>query len=238
MELKMITRNGCLKLLLTAVMSLSLSFPVIASAEITPDMITVISPRMMGNAKPKLVNSVKTGIIKNNQELFETEDLLKENNPILVEFFDYTCGHCKKMAVKLKDYSKQHPDLKIIYKEFPIRGHQARFAAKAALASKNQNRYTEFHSALMDFYGITNHAVIAQAKKVNLDVSKLRKDMKAPEVYQEISDNYALAKEIKITGTPTFVLFTKAKDNKPHIYYINGTLDHNELNHYLYGNGS
>lgn len=226
------------KLLAPIVCLIMFSGSSFAAPTLTPDMITIINPSVMGSGKADLKALMKQRIIENHQSIFETDNIDMQQNPIIVEFFDYTCGHCKNMARRIAHYINKHPKITLILKEFPIRGPQARFAARAALASKHQSKYMIFHKKLMDFKGITNHAVMEQAKKINLDVTKLKQDMQKAETYQTISNNYSLAKSLKVTGTPTFLLYGQDKQNKPHITFISGELNEAELDYYLYGIGN
>ena len=44
---------------------------------------------------------------------------------------------------------------------------------------------------------------------MGLDVERLKKDMNSPEIKQELTDNYQLAKALNLSGTPSFVLSNK-----------------------------
>ncbi len=46
--------------------------------------------------------------------------------------------------------------INVVFVEFPIFSEQSYFAAKAALASKNQNLYNKFHLSLMKINGRVN----------------------------------------------------------------------------------
>jgi hypothetical protein len=52
------------------------------------------------------------------------------------------------------------PQLKIVYKEFPILGPDSVFAAKAALAAEKQGKYTAFHKALFDAKTRVTEAIV------------------------------------------------------------------------------
>ncbi len=47
----------------------------------------------------------------------------------IVEFFDYQCSHCVDMAPVLMEAIKTAPNLRIVFKEFPIRGPMSEFAS-------------------------------------------------------------------------------------------------------------
>ena len=44
----------------------------------------------------------------------------KESDMILIEFVDYNCGFCKKSMEAVIKLSENFPDLKVIFKDFPI----------------------------------------------------------------------------------------------------------------------
>ena len=125
----------------------------------------------------------------------------------LVEFFDYQCGYCKRVLDTVFEATESDPGLRVVFKEFPILGPVSVVAAQASLASRNQGLYTEFHHALMGYRGqLTEEVIYTVAAEVGLDVARLREDMKAPEIQNEIAENRRLAGQIGIRGTPAFVI--------------------------------
>jgi protein-disulfide isomerase len=128
----------------------------------------------------------------------------------VVEFFDYGCGYCRAAAPTVKQLLAEDRKVRVVYKEFPILGPESVVAAEAALAARAQGKYTEFHEALMKAPGPLSWGAIARiATGVGLDVNRLQRDMKAPEVSATIERNRALAHDLGITGTPAFVVGTE-----------------------------
>jgi protein-disulfide isomerase len=125
----------------------------------------------------------------------------------LVEFFDYNCPYCRQVAPTMIEAEAADPQLRIVYKEFPILGPNSVFAAAAALAAHRQDRYVAFHQALMRVRGIVDEdAVLAAATELGLDVDRLKADMEDPEIQAAIERNLALAGALRINGTPGFVI--------------------------------
>src|SRR3546814_7249794 len=58
----------------------------------------------------------------------------------LVEFFDYNCPYCRRVAPTLVEIEKDDPELRFVYKEWPILGPNSEFAARAELASRKQGK--------------------------------------------------------------------------------------------------
>ena len=130
-----------------------------------------------------------------------------KGNTTLIEFFDYQCVHCREMAPILEKIMKEDPNLRVVYKEFPIFGESSNFAAEAALAAAKQGKYPAFHSALMTADKKLDKAeILALAKKAGLNVKQLQKDMASPEIAAEIKANMALARAMNISGTPAFII--------------------------------
>ena len=131
----------------------------------------------------------------------------QQGDVTVVEFFDYRCGFCKRVAGAVTQLQKDDPRVRIVYKNFPILGQTSELAAKAALASKAQGRYQAFHEALLAAKGeLTKEQVLQIATEVGLDANRLAKDMENPEWALMIDRNRALAKELGIGGTPAFVV--------------------------------
>jgi protein-disulfide isomerase len=125
----------------------------------------------------------------------------------LVEFFDYNCTYCRRVAPTVRELDQADPGLRLVYKEFPILGPGSHFAARAALASGRQGKYLAFHNALMQATGqVTEETVMEVASAVGLDLEQLRADMQDPAIQQAIARNLQLAEALGITGTPSFVI--------------------------------
>jgi len=124
-----------------------------------------------------------------------------------VDFFDYNCPYCRQVAPVMNDAEAADPRLRIVYKEFPILGANSVYAAKAALAAHRQGRYMAFHEALMQADGAANpESVLVAAAEVGLDVAPLKADIEDPAIQKAIDRNLALARDLRITGTPSFVV--------------------------------
>ncbi len=133
---------------------------------------------------------------------------------VMVEFFDYNCSYCKLASKWLQTTLKENPGkIKIILKDFPIldgRSNGSRRASEAAWAARIQGRdkYTKFHFALMNARGGFDDARIDElARQSGLDIAKMRADMKAnaPAFESLIKQNFALAQQLGIDGTPAFI---------------------------------
>ncbi len=130
-----------------------------------------------------------------------------KGDAVVVEFFDYQCGFCKRVFPTFMKVMKSDKNLRVIWKELPILGPVSRFAARAAMASAKQGKYFDYHVALMSLRGhLTEKRVMETANKIGLDVKRLVKDMAAPQIERYLDETLQLAEALGITGTPAFLI--------------------------------
>jgi protein-disulfide isomerase len=124
----------------------------------------------------------------------------------VVEFFDYQCAYCKRVAPDVERLVQGDSNVRVVYKEWPILGPASVFAARAALAAREQDRYVEFHERVMSLDKVTEAGVMAIVRDLGMDAEQLRADMDAPEVAAHLEQTTQLAQALGITGTPAFVI--------------------------------
>ena len=155
----------------------------------------------------------KAAVKQNAQQLFSSPRQVVLGNPdgnvTFVEFFDYNCGYCKHamsdMLTLLKDDSK----LKVVLKEFPVLGPGSVEAARVAVAVRMQDpkKYLAFHTKLLGGRGHADGArALAVAKELGLDMDRLQKDIKGPEVEKTLKQDFKLAEALGLNGTPSYVI--------------------------------
>jgi protein-disulfide isomerase len=135
----------------------------------------------------------------------------KEGDVTFVEFFDYNCGYCKRAMGDMLDLMKNDQKLKVVLKEFPVLSDGSVDAAKVAVAVRMQDptgqKYLDFHQKLLNGRGPADKArAMAAAKEAGLDTAKIEKDLASPEVKATIEENFKLAEEMGLNGTPSYVI--------------------------------
>ncbi len=131
----------------------------------------------------------------------------KKADITIYEFFDYNCGYCKSVVKTIMDVLSEDKKVNFVFVEFPILSQQSYFAAKAALASKNQDLYNKFHLSLMTIKGRVNEEkVFSTAKEIGLDIDQLKIDMNNPNIEQQLAKNREIAKLLNLNGTPAFII--------------------------------
>jgi protein-disulfide isomerase len=94
-------------------------------------------------------------------------------------------------------------------RRFPIFGEHSEFAARAALASKPQGKYWDFHVAMMKERRVTKDNVLQIAERVGIDVEKLKVEMAKPKYAEAIQKTQQIATSLGIEGTPGFIVDDK-----------------------------
>lgn len=146
----------------------------------------------------------------------------------IVEFFDYQCPHCVDMAPVIADIVKSNSDVRIIFKDFPIRGPVSEFAARAALAANKQGKYYDFsHAILTAKQPLTEDSIMSLAKSTGLNVDQLKKDMNEKAITDQLKNNIKLAQDLKLFGTPAF--FIGKTDASGKINYFPGQMDQKQM---------
>jgi len=155
----------------------------------------------------------KTDVAANAQALFDSPDQVVLGNPkgnvTFVEFFDYNCGYCKHAMSDMLTLMKDDPKLRVVLKEFPVLGTGSVEAARVAVAVRMQDpkKYLAFHTKLLGGRGEANAArALAVAKEVGMDMPRLEKDMKSPEVENTLKQDFKLAEALGLNGTPSYVI--------------------------------
>jgi protein-disulfide isomerase len=126
----------------------------------------------------------------------------------IVEFFDYNCGYCHKVAADVAKLVNENPNVKLVLKEFPILGPASEVAAKMALAAYrlDKDKYYKLHMELMKTGARDETSMMKVAKDIGYDTAKLKKEMDSAEVADQIQKHRALAQAIGIRGTPSFII--------------------------------
>lgn len=126
----------------------------------------------------------------------------------VVEFFDYRCPYCRAAAPMVRGLLANDPQVRFVYKEWPILGPESEYAARMALAVHRlaPERYAELHERLYAEKEIIRESVRRVVAELGLDPDAVERESRSPEVEAELSDVAELADALGISGTPAFVV--------------------------------
>lgn len=124
----------------------------------------------------------------------------------VVQFFDYRCPYSRAMAPEVDRLIAQNPDVRFVFKQYPVFGSASDYAARIALTPQAKAKGLELHRALMGQKDLTPVRVDRIVSRLGLNPRDVELASRAPEIAEQIGDTRALAQDIHVTGTPTFVV--------------------------------
>ena len=149
----------------------------------------------------------------------------------IVEFFDYSCPHCKQAMPALEDVVAHYPsDVVVYFMQFPLSnaGHpNSMFLARAAVASMKQGKFREMHKKLFAAQDKdqSEPAIKQIAKDVGLDMARFEADYNDPKTLAYIDAQHKQAEKAEIDGTPAIYINGRVYSD-PHEYeWFKGWID-------------
>ncbi|MBO6281163.1 MAG: thioredoxin domain-containing protein [Alphaproteobacteria bacterium] len=121
----------------------------------------------------------------------------------VVEFFDFSCGYCKRLAPAVEKVIADNPDVKFVFKPVSFVSPVSPYQAKASVAAFKQGKFAEFYKGVMEYNGrMTEASVDEIATSIGLDMDKYKKDLNSEEVSSLLAEVSSLSHNIGITGVP------------------------------------
>ena len=121
----------------------------------------------------------------------------------VTEFFDFSCGYCKKLSPEIEKIIADNADVKFVFKPLtfvsPVSGYQA----KASFAAFNQGKFLEFYKGVLQGNANSEELVDEIAGNAGVDMEKYKADIKSEEINRHISDVSSFAQKIQVNGVPT-----------------------------------
>ena len=150
--------------------------------------------------------------IKGKYEVIGLVEKLKGVKQVeMIEFFNYSCGHCYhflRASKKLHDKFKE----KLFHRKYPIYwGQQTAFPAKAFYITDELGVEEKFTQELFDTnfklqINIFQPRVIQRLSQHYKIEQEVKDGMKSPAIEAKVNKSLALAKEYNANETPTIIL--------------------------------
>ncbi len=137
---------------------------------------------------------------------------------VIEEFADFQCPACKVAAAPIKEVLKAYPtQVRFVYRDFPIPGHEhARVAAAAGLCAAQQEKFKPFYEtvygeqenwvafdrAAFDAYLVS----VAQKPELNLDLADFNACRASRDAKREVENDYQEGISRSVDSTPTFFI--------------------------------
>lgn len=140
----------------------------------------------------------------------------------LVEFADYECPYCQRVAPDVLKLKQEFGDrLAFTYKDFPLPNHtRAQKAAEAARCASKQDKFWQFHDELFHSKELDLDQLKAQARALQLNAELFYKCLDSGEQAAAVAKDRKEGLRLGISGTPSFFI---------NGHYLSGALDYASL---------
>ena len=169
---------------------------ILANPEILPEAMKLLQDKQMAQ------------VVDANRAAFETPfgsawAGAERGDVVLVEFFDYACGFCRKSNADVDRLLAEDKNLKVVWRELPVLGPDSEAAAQASLAAAAQGRFRPFFDSMFAAGRPSPDAVASVRQATGVSPAT------PPQAAEEIAKNVELARAVNASGTPTFVVGDK-----------------------------
>lgn len=132
----------------------------------------------------------------------------------VIEYFDYRCPYCKMVAPSFLKLVQDHPEVRFIFREWPILDREgeiaSQYAARAALAAHAQGRYLPVHQALMAERALTVESIDRILAEHGVVVGAENQALQTPDVARVLANVHTGALTIGLDATPTIFVNGRA----------------------------
>lgn len=130
-------------------------------------------------------------------------------NITVVEYFDYNCSYCRKLAPAFGELVAKDRGVAVLYKEWPIFHGVSTYAARLALATQWQGKYIQAHDALISAPRLAQEAQVDDTlRQAGIDMTRLKADLAAhgAAIDEILKRNELEANALNLRGTPGIVV--------------------------------
>lgn len=126
----------------------------------------------------------------------------KDAKVTVTEFFDFSCGYCKRLAPEIEKIIADNTDVKFVFKPLTFVSPVSSYQAKAGYAAFNQGKFVEFYKGVMGGDAGTEELVDEIAKNAGIDMEKFKADIAKEETSRNLGAISAFAQNIGVNGVP------------------------------------
>jgi protein-disulfide isomerase len=169
-------------------------------------------PEIIPEAMARMQNREVEKLLASNRKEIQTPFAgAMAGNPkgdvTLVVFFDFACPYCRQGHADVAKLIASDPNVRVVFRDFPVLSPASDEAAMAALSAAQQGRYQKFHDAMFETPGkVTHERTVAIVRSSGLDEMKTARDLNSPALKAEIKKNLDLGRALGLTGTPSYVV--------------------------------
>ena len=130
----------------------------------------------------------------------------------IVEFSDFECPHCRDLSRSLKTLEAQYPQVRVVYKDFPLTQihpwtETASIGARCAYI-QSPAAFWKIHDAIFESQDLISpeniwEKLLGFASAAGLDTDAFKACMSSPEAKKAVEANRADGQALNVNSTPT-----------------------------------
>lgn len=132
----------------------------------------------------------------------------KNGDIIIVMFYDYGCGFCRKAHEYIRELLRIDQGVKVILRPIPILGDVSLYSSKVALALNkiSPEKFSIIHDGIMSMKTVNNESIKALITQSNIDYTIVENEINSYSIRELVNKNYELAQSIGMKGAPSYVI--------------------------------
>lgn len=202
-----------------------------------PEVLVAVSQKLQAQQEARQQLQFAVRVMDNQMALLNDADTPAfgpENAKVaVIEFFDYQCVHCSSVAPELEKVMKTHPDVRYVFKEWPIfadRWENSQAAAERGLSVWKQTgaeAYFTYHNAI---YATGKNEGNLTKEDIDRAAAKAGwRDSGKESFTSALEKNDALARMLGLTGTPGIIIMPVTGATPKNITVIPGAVSEQSI---------
>jgi protein-disulfide isomerase len=126
----------------------------------------------------------------------------------IVEYSDFQCPFCARLANSLDPVVARYPDVRLVFKQFPLPMHSgAEPAARASLAAHEQGKFWAMHDRLFRAgQAMSEDDLLGYAADVGLDLERFKADFESDEIRDRVGAQMKSGQAVGVNSTPSLFI--------------------------------
>jgi protein-disulfide isomerase len=175
-----------------------------------PEVLQEVEAKLQAQTQAQTAAQAKV-LIQRNRAAIERDPSDYVANPTgkitVTEFYDYRCPHCANMAPTVLSLIHDNPDVRFVFKEFPIFGAVSEKAAAGAIeVKKTGGDYLGLYHDFMMQKGLDEPEIDQILKAHGVSPDRLAQPAVASQTAAHLAAVKQLAIGLDIDGTPAFIV--------------------------------
>ena len=179
-----------------------------------PEILVTVSHKLQEQQEARKQKMFALSVMENQANLLHDPDTPAygpDNTKVaVIEFFDYQCVFCSRFAPELEKVMKAQPDVRYLFKEWPIFGGRWEASLQAAQQGltvwqkKGPQAYVTYHNAI---YATGHNEGKLTVEDIRVAASKAGLATSAPGDHTaSLEKNSNLSEALGLTGTPGIIV--------------------------------